>query len=328
MSNQELQVERVTKKKVIAISGGVGGAKLSMGLAAEMDARNLTIIVNTGDDSWHYGLFVAPDIDTQLYTLSGRADLERGWGRREETWNAMDALRELGEDIWFNIGDKDLAINLLRTMRLNKGDRLTDITADFARSFGIEARMLPMCDEPVSTQLKCADGVYDFHDWFVAARAEPKVQEVVFRGAERASMTTEVQAALADPELGAIIVCPSNPFLSIGPVLSVPGLRQALKDSPAPVIGVTPVVSGLAIKGPTASMMKGFGLPVTASAAARFHADIYDGYILDERDASQVGEFAYIGTGLPVATADTMMVDLDAKQRLARSVLDFAESLR
>ncbi|MCO6187498.1 2-phospho-L-lactate transferase [Rhizobium sp. L1K21] len=318
----------VTKNKVIAISGGVGGAKLSMGLASEMDARNLTVIVNTGDDSWHFGLFVTPDIDTQLYTLSGRADLDRGWGRSGETWHAMDALRELGEDVWFNIGDKDIATNLLRTMRLSRGDRLTEITADFARAFGIETRLLPMSDMPVSTQLKCADGDYDFHDWFVAARAEPTVQEVVFRGAERASMTAEVETALADPELAAIVVCPSNPFLSIGPVLSVPGLRQMLKDSPAPVIGVTPVVSGQAIKGPTAAMMKGFGLPVSASAAARFHADIFDGYILDERDAGQVGEFAYIGSGLPVALADTMMVDLDAKRRLARAVLEFAETLR
>ncbi len=328
MAGPQQNGQDVKKTKVLAISGGVGGAKLSMGLAAEMEPRDLTVVINTGDDSWHYGLFVAPDIDTQLYTLSGRADLERGWGRANETWNAMEGLRELGEDVWFNIGDRDIATNLLRTMRLNRGDRLTDITTDFARAFGIEARLLPMCDSPVSTQLKCEDGDYDFHDWFVAARGEPAVREVIFRGAERASMTHEVEAALADPALGAIIICPSNPFLSIGPVLSVPGLRQALKNCPAPVIGVTPVVGGAAIKGPTATMMKGFGLPVTAAAAARLHADIYDGYVLDERDEYQADEFSSIGMGLPVTTADTMMVDLEAKRRLARAVLDFAERLQ
>ncbi|MEO1248277.1 MAG: 2-phospho-L-lactate transferase [Pseudomonadota bacterium] len=316
------------KRAVIAISGGVGGAKLSQGLAAEIDPSDLTIIVNTGDDSFHYGLFVTPDIDTQLYTLSGRADLERGWGRKEESWNAMNALRELGEEVWFNLGDKDLGTNLLRTTRLAKGDRLTDITADFARSFGLREAILPMCDTPVSTQLKCVDGDYDFHDWFVAAKCEPKVQEVVFRGAEQSEMTPEVKAALAAPDLAAVIVCPSNPYLSIAPILAVPGMRRALADCAAPVVGVTPVVGGQAIKGPTASMMTNFSVPVTAATAAGLHADIFDGYILDERDADQAGEFANIGSGLPVMTADTMMIDLAAKRRLARVALDFASALR
>ncbi|MEM1400949.1 MAG: 2-phospho-L-lactate transferase [Pseudomonadota bacterium] len=316
------------KKAVVALSGGVGGAKLSMGLAAEMDPAELTIIVNTGDDSDHYGLFVTPDIDTQLYTLSGRADLDRGWGRKDETWQAMNALRELGEDVWFNLGDKDLGTNLLRTMRLARGDRLTSITADFARSFGLKETVLPMCDTPVSTQLKCVDGDYDFHDWFVAARCGPEVRDVVFRGAEQSQMTAEVKAVLSRPDLAAIIVCPSNPYLSIAPILAVPGLRDALINNPAPVVGVTPVVGGDAIKGPTASMMRTFGVPVTAAAAARLHADIFDGYILDHRDANQADEFAEIGSGLPVTTADTMMTDLDAKRRLARSALDFARSLR
>ncbi|WP_338109970.1 2-phospho-L-lactate transferase [Roseibium polysiphoniae] len=317
----------MTKSKIIALSGGVGGAKLSQGLAAEMNPQDLTVIVNTGDDSAHYGLFVTPDIDTQLYTLSGRADLERGWGRKDESWNAMNSLRELGEDIWFNIGDKDLGTNLLRTMRLARGDRLTEITIDFAKSFGLECQLLPMADMPVSTQLRCSDGNYDFHDWFVAKRAEPTVEEVVFRGASESSMTAEVASALGDPDLAAIIVCPSNPYLSIDPILAVPGLRQALIDSPAPVIGVTPVVGGKAIKGPTASMMRGFGLPVKASTAAAAHADIYDGYLLDEQDADDAPEFQTIGSGLPVALADTMMVDMTAKRRLARTALDFAQRL-
>ena len=313
---------------MIAISGGVGGAKLSQGLAAEIDETDLTVIVNTGDDSYQYGLFVTPDIDTQLYTLSGRADLDRGWGRRDETWNAMNAMRDLGQDIWFNLGDKDLGTNLLRTMRLARGDRLTCITADFARAFGLRETILPMCDGRVSTQLKCADGDYDFQQWFVAEKCAPEVREIVFRGAEEAEMTQEVKTALTAPDLRAIIVCPSNPYLSIAPILAVPGLRQALVDSDAPVVGVTPVVGGNAIKGPTAAMMRGFGLPVTAAAAARLHADIFDGYLLDERDADQADDFAGIGSGLAVATADTLMTDLAAKRRLARTALDFADRLR
>lgn len=316
-----------TRRRVVALSGGVGGAKLSQGLAEEVRSQDLTVIVNTGDDSYHYGLFVTPDIDTQLYTLSGRADLVRGWGRKDETWHAMNALRELGEDVWFNLGDRDLGTNLLRTMRLARGDRLTDITVDFARAFGLDMAILPMCDTPVSTQLKCVDGDYDFHDWFVAAQAAPIVEEVVFRDAEKARMTPEVEQALTDPDLAAVIVCPSNPYLSIAPMLAVPGLRQALIDCAAPVIGVTPVVGGKAIKGPTASMMENFGLPVSASSAAALHADMFDGYILDERDAHQADEFARIGRGLPVTAADTMMVDLEAKRRLARAALEFADTL-
>ncbi|WP_417686735.1 2-phospho-L-lactate transferase [Roseibium sp.] len=317
----------MSRKKVIAVSGGVGGAKLSQGLAAEMDASDLTVIINTGDDSWHYGLFVTPDIDTQLYTLSGRADLDRGWGRSGETWNAMNALRELGEDVWFNLGDKDLGLNLLRTARLARGDRLTDITRDFARAFGIASTLLPMCDQPVSTQLRCTDGDYDFHDWFVAHKTKPEVRDVRFRGAETAEMSGEVRAALFDPDLAAVIICPSNPYLSIAPVLAVPGLQQALIDCPAPVVGVTPVVGGAAIKGPTAEMMRGFDVPVTATSAAELHADIFDGYIIDERDSDQLPDFTRRLPDLAVTTADTMMVDLPAKRRLARAALDFADEL-
>lgn len=314
-------------KKVIALSGGVGGAKLSQGLANVMPPEDLTIVVNTGDDSLHYGLFVTPDIDTQLYTLSGRADLQRGWGRSGETWHAMDTLRELGEDVWFNLGDKDLGLNLLRTMRMARGDRLTDITADFAKRFGLTSRILPMSDDAVSTQIRCSDRDYEFHEWFVEARCAPQVVDVVFRGSEQATVTQEVRDAFDDPALAAVIVCPSNPYLSIAPILAVPGMADLLARCPAPVVGVTPVVGGEAIKGPTAAMMKGFGLPVTAAAAVSIHADLYDGYVVDTRDADQVPEFERIGSGLAATTHDTMMVDLEAKSSLARSVLDFAYKL-
>lgn len=314
-------------RKVIALSGGVGGAKLSQGLASVMPPEDLTIVVNTGDDSRHYGLLVTPDIDTQLYTLSGRADLQRGWGRSDETWNAMDALRELGEDVWFNLGDRDLGLNLLRTVRLARGDRLTDITADFAKRFGLASKILPMSDDPVSTQIRCADRDYEFHEWFVAARCGPQVKDVVFRGSEKASITEEVRKAFEDPALAAVIVCPSNPYLSIAPILAVPGMADALSTCPAPVIGVTPVVGGEAIKGPTAAMMKGFGLQVTAAAAASIHADLFDGYMIDIRDAAQLPEFEKIGSGLAATPYDTMMVDLEAKANLARAVLAFADKL-
>ncbi len=313
--------------KVIAISGGVGGAKLSLGLAAEIEPRDLTVVVNTGDDSWHYGLFVAPDIDTQLYSLSGRADTERGWGRRDESWNAMDALRELGEDVWFNLGDKDLGLNLLRTMRLNRGDRLTDITADFARHFDLDMAILPMCDQPVSTQIKCVDRDYEFHEWFVEARAAPRVTDVVFRGCESAAMTHEVAAAFADPDLTAIIICPSNPYLSISPILAVPGMADAIRNAKAPVVGISPVIGGKAVKGPTAAMMEGFGVPVVAASAAAVHHGLYDGYIIDERDLDDIDAFHAALPDVKVTTADTLMVDLQSKKRLARAALEFAWSL-
>ncbi|MEM8704695.1 MAG: 2-phospho-L-lactate transferase CofD family protein, partial [Pseudomonadota bacterium] len=208
-----------------------------------------------------------------------------------------------------------------------RGDRLTDITADFAKRFGLTTRILPMSDDEVSTQIRCADGDYEFHEWFVAARCGPKVDDVVFRGSERASVTKEVRGAFEDPDLAAVIVCPSNPYLSIAPILAVPGMAELLRRCPAPVVGVTPVVGGEAIKGPTAAMMKGFGLPVTAAAAASIHADLFDGYVVDRRDADQLPEFERIGSGLAAKAHDTMMVDLEAKASLARSVLDFADKL-
>lgn len=317
----------MVSRKVIALSGGVGGAKLSQGLANVMPPEDLTVIVNTGDDSVHYGQLVCPDIDTQLYTLSGRADLQRGWGRRDETWNAMDALRELGEDVWFNLGDKDLGLNLLRTARIARGDRLTDITADFAKHFGLQSRILPMSDQRVSTLIRCTDHDYEFHEWFVKARCVPRVKDIVFRGVEEATITREVSEAFDDPMLAAVIVCPSNPYLSIAPILAVPGMLDALRRCKAPIVGVTPVVGGEAIKGPTAEMMAGFGLPVTAYAAASIHADLFNGYLVDKRDADQNSEFERALPSLAVAKHDTMMVDLKAKSHLAQSILDFADKL-
>lgn len=314
-------------EKFIALSGGVGGAKLSQGLASIIPAEDLTIVVNTGDDADHYGLFVCPDIDTQIYTLSGRADPDRGWGRRDESWHAMNVMRELGEDVWFNIGDHDLGLKMLRTMRLARGDRLTDITRDFARRFGLYETILPMSDERVSTHIRCADGWYGFHEWFVEAKCVPKVEEIVFKGAGSATMTEEARAAFADPQLSAVIVCPSNPFLSIDPILSVPGMREAISECDVPVIGVTPVVGGEAIKGPTAAMMRGFDMPVTAGSAAAVHKGLYSGYVIDARDEDQVNDFKNANADLAVTAHDTMMVDLAAKESLARAVVNFAQTL-
>ncbi|SLN24606.1 2-phospho-L-lactate transferase [Aquimixticola soesokkakensis] len=315
----------MSRKKIVALSGGVGGAKLSAGLAALLPASDLTIIVNTGDDAEHFGLSVAPDIDTQLYTLSGRADLARGWGQKDETWNAMGMLREMGEEVWFNIGDHDLGLNLLRTMRLKRGDRLTDITADFARALGLGMALLPMSDTPVSTLIRCDARDYEFHEWFVQAQGKPTVRDLVFRGAETAPMSPEVSAALRDPDLAAILIAPSNPYLSIAPILAVQGLRAALIAARAPVIGISPVVGGQAIKGPTAAMLSGFGLPVTAAAVAALHADIFDGYILDQRD--HLDQTAFQALDIHAIQADTMMVDHPAKEALARVALDFAAQL-
>lgn len=313
-------------KKVISLSGGVGGAKLSEGLVELLPRDALSVIVNTGDDSEHYGLFVAPDIDTQLYTLSGRNDPVRGWGQRDESWRAMEVMRELGEPAWFNIGDKDLGLKLTRTIRMKRGDRLTDITADFSRAFGVKTRLLPMTDNKVSTIIRTASKDYEFHDWFVAQGGKPTATDILFDGAAEAKITPEVASALDDPDLTAIVVAPSNPYLSIAPILAVSGLREAIRAAKAPVIGISPIVGGRAIKGPTADMLKGFGVPVTAEAVAGLHADIFDGYIVDSSDTVNASAFADMG--IAVQQADTMMIDLNAKACLARKALDFAEELR
>jgi len=312
-------------RRYLAISGGVGGAKLCLGLSQILGADELTFVVNTGDDFEHLGLTICPDIDTLTYTLAGLANPETGWGRTGETWNFMAALAELGGETWFNLGDKDLALHVERSRRLRAGDRLTTITAAVTAALGIAHRILPMSDDPLRTHVATPTGELAFQHYFVRDRCLPTVTGFRFAGAESARMTPELDAALADPDLAGIVVCPSNPFVSIGPVLAVPGLRQRLQDSAAPVVAVSPIVAGLAIKGPTAKMMAELGVPSTAVEVARHYGDLLDGFILDEADGALAREVAALG---PAAmTTRTVMLTLADRIHLARQAIGFIDQL-
>jgi LPPG:FO 2-phospho-L-lactate transferase len=301
---------------VLALSGGVGGAKLALGLSRVLPAEALTVVANTGDDFTHLGLKVSPDLDTLLYTLCGLANEETGWGRKGESWTFMQALESLGGETWFRLGDGDLATHVERTRRLAAGESLSAITDDFRRRLGVSARLLPMTDDPVMTRLLTDEGWLDFQDYFVRLQARPMVRQILYEGAAAARPQPDVLAALADETLRLVVICPSNPFLSIDPILALPGLRAALAASSAPVVAVAPLIGGRAVKGPTAKIMSELGLSVDAAAVARHYHDILDLYIADEADAGTLGEI-----GLPVRYARTLMTTLADREALARAVL-------
>ena len=308
---------------VVALSGGVGGAKLALGLYRILPPDTLTVIANTGDDFEHLGLSVSPDLDTLLYTLSGNDNPELGWGRRGETWTFMAALEALGGETWFRLGDGDLATHIERTRRLKAGEPLSMIMDDFCRGLGIAARLLPVSDDPVRTRLLTAEGWLDFQDYFVRLRCSPVISKLEFAGAARARPHPDALAALADPALRAVVICPSNPFISIDPILAVPGVRTALRQCRAPVVAVSPIIAGQAVKGPTAKMMTELGLPVSAAAVAEHYRDFLDLYIADEADAAAVS-----GLEVPVVLAPTLMQSLADRAALARSVLAAADTIR
>ena len=308
---------------VLALSGGVGGAKLALGLYRILPPDTLTVVANTGDDFEHLGLAVSPDLDTLLYTLSGNDNPELGWGRHGETWNFMAALEALGGETWFRLGDGDLATHVERTRRLHAGESLSAITDDFRHRLGIAARLLPMSDDAVRTRLQTAEGWVDFQDYFVRLHCEPVISELAFAGAEKARPYPDFLAALADPQLRAVVICPSNPFISIDPILAVPGIRAALRDCHAPVIAVSPIIGGKAVKGPTAKMMAELGLPVDATTVANHYRDFLDAYIADEEDSAAVANL-----GIPVVLTRTLMQSLADREALARIVLAAADQLR
>lgn len=312
--------------RVLALCGGIGGAKLALGLSHILPAEDLAILVNTGDDFEHLGLTICPDVDTVTYTLAGLNNTELGWGLAGETWAFMDQLRKLGGQGWFNLGDRDLALHVERTRRLHAGESLAAITADIAAKLGIAPALWPMSDNPVRTMLDTDEGTLEFQRYFVGRQAQPAVSAIRYHGADTAAVNPAALAALADPALEAVIVCPSNPWLSIAPLLAMPALREALSATAAPVIAVSPIVGGKAIKGPTAKLMAELGLPVTASAVAEFYRGVADAYVLDETDAALIGEISALGMAVDVQP--TVMHDLASKEALARQVLAFAERIR
>ena len=310
----------------VALSGGVGGAKLALGLSRILAPAQLDVIVNTGDDFEYLGLTICPDLDTLTYTLAGLNNTETGWGRAGETWTFMASLRALGGESWFQLGDGDLAIHVERTRRLAAGEPLSRVTAELTARLGIELSVIPMSDDPVRTFVETAAGVLAFQHYFVRDQCAPEVTGFEFRGAKTATPSPMALGALADPALDAVVICPSNPFISIDPILAVPGLRGAIEDAAAPVIAVSPIVGGKAIKGPTAKMMLELGVTQSAASVARHYGGLIDGFVLDSEDAASGDEIRALG--LDVLTTNTVMQSLEDRVSLAADVLEFATKLR
>ena len=306
---------------VLALAGGVGGAKLVLGLSRVLGAGELVVVGNTGDDFSHLGLAISPDLDTLLYTLAGLADPSRGWGRENETWKFMEALEQLGGPTWFRLGDADLALHVERTRQLAAGEKLSAVTDRLRKQLGVATRILPMTDNPVRTRLRTSHGWLDFQDYFVRLRCEPVVQELNYVGAEAARPLPEVLDLLADEKLRAVVTCPSNPFLSIEPILAIPGMRTAIANCRAPVVAVSPVIAGQAVKGPTTKMMRELGLAASASAVACRYADLLDAFVVDEADAAMAAP-----EGVRLVTARTLMTCLADRRRLAQIVLAAADA--
>jgi LPPG:FO 2-phospho-L-lactate transferase len=306
---------------VVALSGGVGGAKLALGLSRVLPADQLVIVANTGDDFEHLGLSISPDIDTLTYVLAGLDNPVTGWGRRDETWSFMETLASLGGETWFRLGDRDLALHVERTCRLAGGETLGAITAAICRRLGVAQRVLPMSDDRVRTRVRSDAGWIDFQDYFVRQQCRPVVHELAFAGVEKARPLADVIATL-NGKVRAVVICPSNPFISIEPILAVPSLRTAIATCGAPVVAVSPIVGGRAIKGPTAKMMQELALEVSPVTVAERYGDLLSGFVIDTADVASASAVA-----VPVKAAPTLMTDLASREALAKAVLAFADAL-
>jgi LPPG:FO 2-phospho-L-lactate transferase len=305
---------------IIALAGGVGGARLAHGLARALPAGELTVIVNTGDDFTHLGLHICPDPDTVMYTISELADPERGWGLKGETFRAMEALGRLGGEDWFALGDHDLATHIERTRRLGSGETLSTITADFCARLGISQHIVPMSDDPVRTVVHTDEGDLPFQDYFVRRHCTPKVTGLTFEGARTAAPSPGLLAAMKSEDVRGIVICPSNPFLSIDPILAVPGIRSWLQGRDVPCVAVSPLIGGKAVKGPAAKIMAELKLDPTPRAIAQHYQGLIDGLVIDEADATEAfGE---------CLVTNTLMRDIADRERLAREALSYIERLR
>jgi LPPG:FO 2-phospho-L-lactate transferase len=309
---------------IVALAGGVGGARLADGLARCLGAE-LHVVVNTGDDFEHLGLHVSPDLDTVMYTLAGIANPATGWGIAGETWNALEQIARFDGPDWFKLGDKDLATHILRTERLRYGERLTGITADLCRTLGIAARILPMSDDPVRTVVLSGAERYPFQDYFVRLQCRVPVSALQFEGAANARPSPEVTAALGDESLSAVVLCPSNPYLSIDPILAVPHMRELIEDADVPVVAVSPIIGGAAVKGPAAKIMSELGVVPSVAAIAEHYRGLIDGLTIDTVDADLAPHIESMG--IRVLTTPILMRDAADRQRLAEECIAFAEEI-
>jgi LPPG:FO 2-phospho-L-lactate transferase len=321
----QIQVGTDSGGAVVALAGGVGGAKLAHGLQLALDdPARLHVIVNTADDFDLYGLRICPDLDTVMYTLAGWANPATGWGVRDDSRNALDMIERYGREPWFQLGDRDFATHILRTERLRQGASLSAATAELAGALGVPARLVPMSDDPIATLIDTPAGRLDFQEYFVARRHSDDVHGVHFQGIEQARPSPAALAALA--EARAVIFCPSNPIVSVGPLLAVPGLRAAIEAAPGPRVAVSPIVGGKALKGPADQMLATLGYEVSAAGVAALYGHTIDGLVIDSSDAELAARIEAMGTRVLVTEA-VMHSDAD-RARLARETLDFAQQFQ
>lgn len=311
--------------QVLALSGGVGGAKLVAGLARVVTGDSLCVVVNTGDDFEHFGLYISPDLDSVLYALGGHNDTDRGWGRAGETWRFMAALGQLSTETWFQLGDQDLAMHVYRTWRMRQGARLSEVTADIAARYGIAARVLPMADLPVRTKVHTTDGSLEFQRYFVEHRCTPTVTGFEFSGSDRAVPPAAAATILQGDSLSAVIICPSNPYVSIRPILAINAWSAWLRTQTAPVIAVSPFVGSEALKGPAAKMMRELGFEPSAAALAAHYGELVDGWVIHSSDADDVPALA--AQNIRVIATNTIMRTVHDQTQLALDVLAFASTL-
>jgi LPPG:FO 2-phospho-L-lactate transferase len=307
---------------IVALAGGVGGAKLARGLA-RIAGADLSVIVNTGDDFDHFDLRICPDLDTITYTLAGKANPVTGWGLEGDTWNFMAQVSALAGEDWFQLGDRDLAVHVLRSQLLRRGESLTHVTQKIAAQLGVKAAVLPMSDAPVRTRVETASGLLDFQDYFVRGRCEIPITGLRFDGAARADPTEPVVHALDNARM--VIFCPSNPFVSIDPILAIAGIHDRLKKTRVPRVAVSPIIGGRAVKGPAAKMMAELGYQVSSLTVAKKYRGLIDGMVIDLADADLAGEIEALG--MTVKTTRTLMLDPEDSAALAVETMKFAQQI-
>ena len=311
-------------EKIIALSGGVGGAKLCLGLHQICEPEELYFITNTGDDFLYLGFYISPDVDTLVYTLAGVNNTKTGWGRTDETWKTHNVLGELGADNWFKLGDKDLALHLYRSKALRNGEGLTSITQDIANRFHIKATVLPMSDHMIQTVIDTNKGLLSFQEYFVKQASKPKIKSISFKS-NNPEPTAEVTETLMDPDLKGIIICPSNPYLSIDPILSIEKIRRSIAESKKPRVAVSPLINGQSVKGPTTKIMDELGLEANVLTIAQHYKDYVDGFVIDTSDQGYIGQIESMG--IHVKLSNIMMNNDDDKKRVAEDVINFIDHI-
>jgi LPPG:FO 2-phospho-L-lactate transferase len=339
---QDQAAFNLSSKSILALTGGVGGAKLALGLSKILSPDQLTIVANTADDFKHLGLSISPDLDTVMYTLAQISNTELGWGLHDESWNAMEALARLGGDTWFRLGDRDLATHIVRSQQLAKGHTLTQVTDQLCERLSVAHRLLPMTDDPVHTRVSTSQGDLAFQEYFVREQCKPAISEVHFDGIKSAVPQQQFLQLLQSDQLAAIIICPSNPFVSVEPILQLPGVREAMRNSAAPVIAVSPIVGGVAIKGPAAKMMSELDMPITAAAVADYYGDLLDGFVIDSTDSqfqsqlqsqlqiqhqSSIASKAQKVPVQKVLCTQTVMKTLHDRIELAKQIVQFVNNI-